>query len=169
MSDAALTWALDHVSQCVKTITNLPRVISVQNGTGEAWPEGPCDETSKAGERYAKAKIIGYQAQAREGDNKKAEVYVHKISLVAAQRGIELTKDMYGNDIDTSQGGTHELSHLCHIRKCVNPRHLVVELKAVNLSRNDCVRILVPSGEGQSVTQCKHIPPCLLVPVEGRF
>ena len=167
MADAALSWALEHVAECKTTIANLSRVF-VQNGSGLGWDEGECDETSKAGERYAKAKISGYQAAAREGDNKKAEVYVHKVSLIAANRGSELLRNVEG-PIDTTQGGTHEVSHICHVRKCVNPRHLVVELKAINLSRNDCVRILVPGGQGQSVTQCVHVPPCLLVPILGRF
>lgn len=37
-------------------------------------------------------------------------------------------------DIDTQV----EISHLCHVKKCINPLHLALETNLVNLSRRAC-------------------------------
>lgn len=38
-------------------------------------------------------------------------------------------------EIDTDK----EVSHLCHTKDCVNPRHLVLENHHINMSRQECL------------------------------
>ena len=169
MAEAATAYAVANPAQALLTIQGLPRDHPppyVAPGANLLWPGGRCDITTKAGDRYSKAKVVGCEA-AGQG---KGEVYVHRLALIAAGRHLELSQDAAGNAIDTTQGGTHEASHLCHNRKCVNAHHIVVEEKEVNVSRNFCVRLTFPgAAAGQSVTNCTHNPPCLLVAVAGNL
>lgn len=51
--------------------------------------------------------------------------------------------------------GRHEMSHLCHKRRCVNPDHLVVESRALNVEREGC-RVSAEEGHVGVCPAGKH-------------
>lgn len=53
-----------------------------------------------------------------------------------------------------------ECSHLCHIKDCVNPDHIVIELKSLNKNRKHCTDQRNLTGD---LTYCSraHTPHCL--------
>jgi len=57
------------------------------------------------------------------------------------------------------------VSHLCGVRKCFNPEHLVAESQAVNNSRNSCpgLKYICAHGVNLSDGACVHSPPCRMV------
>ncbi|KAF4958247.1 hypothetical protein FSARC_11045 [Fusarium sarcochroum] len=72
--------------------------------------------------------------------------------------------------------GHGETSHLCDWRRCMNPRHILVEPHHLNISRNSCLRKAIKDAEFSRVVSrvCElHDPPCLLhqaaLPVESRI
>lgn len=56
--------------------------------------------------------------------------YLHQISLIADGRIDHLR--------NAGQGGSKQVSHLCHNGACFNPDHLVVESEGLNKRRNTC-------------------------------
>ncbi|KAK9236996.1 zinc-binding loop region of homing endonuclease [Lipomyces kononenkoae] len=57
-------------------------------------------------------------------------ICLHQIVLVADDRREELNQ--------TLRSDSHDISHLCHNRKCFNPEHLVVESRLNNRRRQRC-------------------------------
>jgi len=59
-----------------------------------------------------------------------------------------------------------DVSHLCHCRECINPRHLILETQAENLDRNRCIGtkwMKCPRHpEEEPWNPCSHLPQCIL-------
>ena len=70
-------------------------------------------------------------------------MYVHHLSLLIRDRLVEAPAGL-------------EASHLCGIKKCVNPEHLVWETGDENNSRRKCHR------SGRCAPELKHDPTCLI-------
>jgi len=55
-----------------------------------------------------------------------------------------------------------DVSHLCSIRQCCNPEHLVYETHEANTARRGCAGY-TQVDEGQWIRVCHHEPPCKIV------
>lgn len=77
---------------------------------------------------------------------KSHEFLLHHLAL--ANQGKELISKMKSSGGDTI---LIDVSHICQIASCFNPRHLVLESRSANLSRIGCFSDI-----------CLHIPNCLL-------
>lgn len=78
-------------------------------------------------------------------------ILLHVISCAAAM----------GEDLEANV----TVSHLCGVRRCFNPEHLIAESQAENNSRNGCpgLRCICSHGVNLSSGVCAHNPPCLMV------
>ena len=54
----------------------------------------------------------------------------------------------------------HEISHLCHNKTCLNPKHLSYEPRHVNMTRDKCKN--ATCEEGKHVFNMKYYPPCIV-------
>jgi hypothetical protein len=57
-------------------------------------------------------------------------------------------------------GESHVASHLCHRKKCINPKHLVIESITKNNQRKGCLCQLIDSA-GKRWNLCPHEPKCI--------
>ena len=71
----------------------------------------------------------------------KVKYYTHKIMLLADRKCGKVAPRM-------------EVSHLCHRKRCVNPRHLTLETALQNKGRIGCM-----PGGGTAI--CAHKPKCI--------
>lgn len=51
-------------------------------------------------------------------------------------------------------------SHLCHVKRCCNADHIVIETITENSRRNDCLHSL-KDEQGNVWNLCRHVPRCL--------
>ena len=55
------------------------------------------------------------------------------------------------------------VSHLCHLRNCIEPEHLVAESTSANISRNQCKKELKRIKTKGAILKCtRHTPCCFL-------
>ena len=64
-------------------------------------------------------------------------------------------------DIEWPHPAHFEASHLCHQANCIRPAHIVMELKADNLSRNGCPGVVFCPACPIILKGCAHNPPCI--------
>ncbi len=80
------------------------------------------------------------------GENKLERA--HRVSFM-------LANSIWRHDVPCidDHGVTMEISHLCNVKACINPLHLVLETHPVNVSRHHCFKSGVCLGG--------HTPACL--------
>ncbi len=75
--------------------------------------------------------------------------YRHQLAVVASGKGMQLNL--------ATQGGSHQVSHLCHNPGCFNPNHVVVEPRELNVARNTCRgKFIVEGPDGSIIHPCWH-------------
>ncbi|KAK9372400.1 zinc-binding loop region of homing endonuclease-domain-containing protein [Lipomyces chichibuensis] len=99
-------------------------------------------------ESNAKPHYGGYPLVSVSQGGKAIRTGLHQLAVIADGRNDEFKK--------TKNGYSHDISHLCHNRRCFNAEHLVVESRENNARRKSCGghRILV--GDGFSYHPCAH-------------
>ena len=104
------------------------------------------------------------------GKRRNIQIYMHQLAMILKEENHPGSRDLLlrtGTALDEAerQAGDYELqcSHLCLTRECINPEHIVVETKAANLARNDCLgkqNINVYNDDGSIFLQyrpCQHV------------
>nr|BAB87243.1 His-Cys box homing endonuclease [Coemansia mojavensis] len=91
-------------------------------------------------------------------------IYLHHLSLVAANKAHELTRLNAGKK-------RLQVSHLCHRGWCFNPEHLVVESQRLNAKRNNCKgNNIFITNNGVTINPCPHgkngIRPSCILPIK---
>ena len=69
-------------------------------------------------------------------------------------RAHRLAYMIYYNTVDLGPQPQMEVSHICHVKNCLNPKHLVLEPHYINMSRQSCRH----TGECLKM----HTPFCML-------
>ncbi|KAK9363583.1 zinc-binding loop region of homing endonuclease-domain-containing protein [Lipomyces starkeyi] len=73
---------------------------------------------------------------------------LHQLVLIADNRREELKATLGSH--------AHDVSHLCHNRRCFNPEHLIVESRQSNSRRRTCNGHTILVGDGFSYHPCAH-------------
>lgn len=55
----------------------------------------------------------------------------------------------------------HDVSHICHVRQCLRPSHLVVESRSLNLLRKACHDRRGRETVEVASAACNHMPACI--------
>ena len=92
---------------------------------------------------YTGSSQNGYPALSR--GHAKSKIKLHMLSYFIAN----------GSYPDATQ----VVSHLCHMKMCINKDHLVIESISKNSRRNGCLHRL--EVEGTTWNLCSHVPRCL--------
>jgi len=81
-------------------------------------------------------------------------ILIHKLSAYA-----------YGLWTGNPDGDNRQISHLCDVRNCFNPDHLIMESALANNERKGCPGkigvICECCGQSRYVVICPHLPPCI--------
>ena len=87
----------------------------------------------------------GY-GRTRNPFEKGKEIHAHRLMFMVVSHCKNLPeKDDFGRILN--------VSHLCHVKKCINFDHLVLEADTTNMDRRYCVQQQACSG--------RHQPPCI--------
>lgn len=81
-------------------------------------------------------------------NGRKHHVMVHILSYVKHNPNTSILQGM-------------EVSHLCHVHRCCEPSHLVLESSRSNHSRKNCVGMVWSDRYHDWIPVCDHNPPCL--------
>ena len=99
----------------------------ISNKHTNRGPRGTCVE-------YGTQSTNEYIQTSRTINGRKIYDRVHRVALLQKIREISLPEGL-------------EASHLCHNKRCMEPKHIVAEPHAVNMSRNTCVYMRAAIGD----------------------
>lgn len=129
------------VARAHNMVRDKHRTAQIDQATG-CWLFSGSKNTDGYGQIFGKKNSDMH----RKGRSSQTAFLIHKVSFVAFNQ----------------RNPQHHVSHLCDVRACFNPEHLVDETPIVNNSRKGCPGPVFCKDHGHLLVDlCTHSPKCI--------